>query len=181
MLHSSVVASIGRIFSIPQLVATNVPATIHAPYLYAVVEPAFAIIAACLPTYRPIFTFFRRKICGSSAGSRGSSRGKLLGGGDRSGGSDSRASERARAQFAPARAMATLYSVEEAREWNQSSQESLPPPAVPPKDVPPVPMRMPQRTPGSPIPGRVSVFPPLRVVTTPGFVPPKKHVTHISR
>ena len=163
------------------LVATDLPATIHAPFLYAVIEPSFAIIAACLPTYRPIFSYFGRKIRGSSAGSRGSSRAKLLEGGDRSGRSDSRASERARAQLPAGRVMATLDSLEEGREWRDDSPTSLAPPDVPPKDIPPIPMRMPERTPGSPIPSRVSVFPPLRVVTTPGFIPPGKHVTHIMR
>lgn len=43
-------------------------ATIMMPFLYTIIEPAFAIICACLPTYRPLFLWMKRQI--SSTGAR---------------------------------------------------------------------------------------------------------------
>ncbi|MCJ1389852.1 hypothetical protein MMC18_002709 [Xylographa bjoerkii] len=48
-------ASAGRIGSVPLLALSDVSATITMPFLYTIIEPAFAIICACLPTYRPLF------------------------------------------------------------------------------------------------------------------------------
>ena len=60
-IRSVIVASIGRIGSVPLLTVTDVSATIFMPLLYTVIEPAFAIIAACLPTYRPLFVWPRSR------------------------------------------------------------------------------------------------------------------------
>ncbi|MCJ1289567.1 hypothetical protein MMC34_001100 [Xylographa carneopallida] len=48
-------ASAGRIGSVPLLALSDVSATITMPFLYTIIEPAFAIVCACLPTYRPLF------------------------------------------------------------------------------------------------------------------------------
>ena len=40
-----------------QLRLTPKTATIMMPFLYTIIEPAFAIICACLPTYRPLFVW----------------------------------------------------------------------------------------------------------------------------
>ncbi|MCJ1243346.1 hypothetical protein MMC30_000543 [Trapelia coarctata] len=48
------VAAAGRIYSVPNLIITDVSATIMMPLLYTVIEPAFAILCACLVTYRPL-------------------------------------------------------------------------------------------------------------------------------
>ncbi|MCJ1281443.1 hypothetical protein MMC26_000762, partial [Xylographa opegraphella] len=50
--------SAGRIGSVPLLTLSDVSATITMPFLYTIIEPAFAIICACLPTYRPLFLGF---------------------------------------------------------------------------------------------------------------------------
>ncbi|MCJ1432768.1 hypothetical protein MMC27_002125 [Xylographa pallens] len=48
-------ASAGRIGSVPLLALSDVSATITMPFIYTIIEPAFAIVCACLPTYRPLF------------------------------------------------------------------------------------------------------------------------------
>ena len=74
--HRSVVASVGRIFAIPQLMDQDLPATIADPFFYGVVEPSSAIIAACLPTYRSIFSWLCHAVfgaCGSNKSGHASS------------------------------------------------------------------------------------------------------------
>ncbi|KAI4141845.1 MAG: hypothetical protein LQ340_007525 [Diploschistes diacapsis] len=66
----SIAAGVGRLLTIPSLVATNLPATIAMPYLFTIIEPAFAIICACLPTYRPLALWLGHRIKSSRAGSR---------------------------------------------------------------------------------------------------------------
>ena len=66
----SIAAGIGRILTVPTLVAGNLPATIAMPFLFVVIEPAFAIICACLPTYRPLALWIAAGVKSTRAGSR---------------------------------------------------------------------------------------------------------------
>ena len=186
----SIFASIGRIYSVPELMVADLPATIDMPIMYAVIEPAFAIIAACLPTYRPIFSWLGTTVRSSLGSSRGSSnsRAKLHWGSggssssDRSGGEASirsPASDQFRFPHPPRRTPTTmLESVEERWEW----EDKLPPPAVPPKDEPAIDLEMPPDMAASPLRATSPALPRLHIVTTPGLVSPlNKHITHIMR
>ncbi|MCJ1226586.1 hypothetical protein MMC12_003239 [Toensbergia leucococca] len=56
MLGSLVcVASLGRIISISTIKAKDISYTLLVPYTYSTLEPAIAIICACLPTFGPLF------------------------------------------------------------------------------------------------------------------------------
>ena len=66
----SIAAGIGRILTVPSLMAENLPATIAMPFLFVIIEPAFAIICACLPTYRPLALWIGHGIKHSRYGSR---------------------------------------------------------------------------------------------------------------
>ena len=65
----SIGAGIGRLVTIPILLSGNLSASIYTPYLFVIIEPAFAIICACHPTYRPLALWFGHSISTSRAGS----------------------------------------------------------------------------------------------------------------
>jgi hypothetical protein len=49
------IASLGRIVTAQQIEETDITYTLLTPYTFSALEVAFAIICACLPTYRPLF------------------------------------------------------------------------------------------------------------------------------
>ena len=101
----SIAAGIGRILTIPSLIASNLPATIPMPFLFTIIEPAFAIICACLPTYRPLALWVGHGIKHSRYGSRmrslisHSSMAKSTGSGSGMGTNHSGASRKSRASL----------------------------------------------------------------------------------
>ncbi|MCJ1324757.1 hypothetical protein MMC10_001419 [Thelotrema lepadinum] len=66
----SIAAGIGRILTVPDLISTNLSASIAMPFLFVIIEPSFAIMCACLPTYRPLALWVGQGIKNSRAGSR---------------------------------------------------------------------------------------------------------------
>ena len=66
----SIAAGIGRILTVPSLISTNLPASLAMPYLFVIIEPSFAIMCACLPTYRPLAIWVSQGIKNTRAGSR---------------------------------------------------------------------------------------------------------------
>lgn len=72
----SIASGIGRILTIPPLNFSELPGaiapteTIAMPYLFLIVENAFAIICTCLPTYRPLILWSAKRLGNSRFGSR---------------------------------------------------------------------------------------------------------------